>query len=126
MYNKAANVTQKDGTTPSTMIRAIALTPEHMEIVKSFIEFNGGNPLFTLKQLWAANQALRNRKYAPYFIAKNLACKTKVFGQYDLSKLKVAASKAASKTVKKEDAPKRNRKAKKETPVEPATAEATA
>jgi cell division protein YceG involved in septum cleavage len=103
MYNKA-KATQKDGETPSTMINTTALSPAHMAIVKAFIEFNEGSPLFTLKQLWAANQALRNRKYAPYFIAKNLACKSKTFGVYDLSKLKVSAQLAKAEAKAAEQA----------------------
>jgi hypothetical protein len=39
------------------------------------------------------NEALRPGKaYMPYFISKNVACKTKTFGVYDLSKLKLSAS----------------------------------
>lgn len=108
MYTKV-NVMQKDGVTPSTMFRAQVLKPAHFALVQEIVKFNGGEPLISLKNLWAAHMALRQRKYGPYFITKNVACKTKTAGIYDLSKLRASTKPEPvkpAKPTKKEKKPK--------------------
>jgi hypothetical protein len=113
-----------------SLFRAIAISADQMAQVEAIKAFYKGETTLTCKQLLEASKALFDHKYMPYFIDKNLACKTKTRGLFDISKLKVAAGSVAKKTAKpakkstkkvvakKESAPKRNRKAaKKEAPV---------
>jgi hypothetical protein len=82
-----------------SMFRATALTVKQMDIVNSFIKFNGGNPKMNLTKLMEANLALRGKIYTPYFIYRNDACR-KGKSEFDLSKLHVSkesAKKAAEK-----------------------------
>ena len=114
-----------------SLFRAIAISADQMAVVEAIKTFRKGETILTRPQLMEANMALYERKFMPYFISKNLACKTKTRGVFDISKLKVAvgsvisSEKPAKKVpvqkkvvAKKENAPKRERKPKKETPVE--------
>jgi hypothetical protein len=84
--------------TPITLFRAIVVNAEQFKLAQDMIAANNGEPLMTRKVILSMNEALRPGKaYMPYFISKNVACKTKTFGVYDLSKLKLsAAAKAAA------------------------------
>jgi hypothetical protein len=79
--------------TPITLFRAIVVNAEQFKLTQDMIAANGGEPLMTRKVILSMNESLRPGKaYMPYFISKNVACKTKTFGVYDLSKLKLSAS----------------------------------
>jgi hypothetical protein len=83
--------------TPITLFRAIVVNAEQFKLTQDMIAFNGGEPLMSRKVILSMNETLRPGKaYMPYFISKNVACKTKTFGVYDLSKLKLSAAAKAS------------------------------
>ena len=86
----------KNGT-PITLFKATAVNAEQFKLAQDMIAANHGEPLMSRKTILSMNESLRPGKaYMPYFISKNVACKTKTFGIYDLSKLKLsAAAKAA-------------------------------
>ena len=78
--------------TPITLFRAIAVNAEQFKLTQDMIAANGGDAVMTRKVILSMNEKLRPGKaYMPYFISKNVACKTKTFGVYDLSKLKLSA-----------------------------------
>ena len=79
--------------TPITLFRAIVVNAEQFKLTQDMIAANNGEPRMTRKVILSMNELLRPGKaYMPYFISKNVACKTKTFGVYDLSKLKLSAS----------------------------------
>ena len=82
----------KNGT-PITLFKAIAVNAEQYKLTQDMIAANNGDPLMTRKTILSMNEKLRPGKaYMPYFISKNVACKTKTFGVYDLSKLRLSAA----------------------------------
>ena len=97
---------------PRTLFRALALNAAQFQIVQDIVKFCEGETTLTRKQLMDAHFALRGKIYMPYFIGKNMACKTKTNGIFDVSRLKLAANanaaapkkakKAAKKVAKKE------------------------
>ena len=104
-----------DKGTKTSMFRASTVTPAQMELVNAIIEFNGGDSHITLTKLAEAHMALRQRKYSPYFIYRNMNLRSvKNPGVFDLSKLHVGKEKAAAKA-KKEAKPKHEVKAKAKT-----------
>ena len=81
--------TTKDGN-PRTLFRAIALNADQFKVVQDIIAHYEGETKLTSKQLITAYNALRGRKYMPYFIGRNVSCKVKnTPGIYNLGVLKM-------------------------------------
>ena len=98
---------------PRTLFRAIALSASQFAVVQSIIKLYDGQTLLTRKQLMDANTTINPGKiYMPYFIGRNMVCKTKTPGTFDLSRLKMRADAGAPPTPKKVA---KKAKAKKET-----------
>jgi hypothetical protein len=93
-----------------TLFRATIVSQEQFDLAQSIIAHFEGETKLTRKQCRDAHGVLKGKKAAPYFISKNVACKTKAHGVYDLSKLRVATAKR-EKTAKRE-----NKRKKLETP----------
>ena len=114
--------TTKDGN-PRTLFRAIALNADQFKVVQDIIAHWAGETKLTSKQLIVAYNALKGRKYMPYFIGRNVACKVKnTPGIYNLSVLKlrkgselkaVTTEAPVAPKPKHESKPKREAKAKK-------------
>ena len=103
---------------PRTLIRAIALNASQFKMVQDIIALYNGETVLTRKQLMDANTTLRPGKiYMPYFIGKNVICKTKTNGIFDLSRLKLASGAKSTTTEPKKvvkSKAKKEAKAKRE------------
>jgi hypothetical protein len=76
---------------PRTLFRARVISAEQYKLVQEIKAFYDGETVLTRKQLRDAHGVLRDRRAAPFFISKNVACKVKGFrGVYDISRLKLA------------------------------------
>ena len=122
----------KDGN-PRTLFRAIAINAAQFKLTQEIIALYEGETKLTRKQCRDAHSKLRplptpyasgNERSCPYFISKNMTCKTKAHGIYDLSRLKLAKGSVEVATVetptvpvvpkpKRESKPKREAKAKR-------------
>jgi hypothetical protein len=92
------------------MINNKTVNAVQFQLLQDMIKANGGEPLISRKVMKSLHMELRGKKASPFFVAKNIAAKTKTAGMYDLSKLKLEGSKN-SPSVKAENAkPKAEKK----------------
>jgi hypothetical protein len=87
-----------------TMFRATVLNDKQLAVVQQIIDALKKN-VATNEEIRAACQKLFAQKYAPYFIYRNVAIKTKDH-KYDLSKLHSKSQSVKSPRVKREKSPR--------------------
>lgn len=85
------------------LVKGTAVSAEQFALVKDIIKMYKGETRLTRTQIKQAHADLRGAKASPYFIVKNMACKTKERGVYNLNVLRQKAE-PKPKAVKTEKA----------------------
>lgn len=104
----------------SVLVNSKIVSETQMQLVRDIqayyaaLENNVVRTIFTRKELKSAHAILRNRRASPYFICKNVACKTKDH-KYNVAVLRVASAKSASNVTTNDDAKSETKSAKKRT-----------